>query len=156
MAGIDPSIPLARVARLDEFVDLQTASDRFGAVLLGLFAVAALALAAIGLFGVMSFVVSMRRREIAIRLALGSTPRAVLGRVMRQGLLVVAFGLIGGLVAALMLGRLISGILFGVSPMDPLSIALVIAVLGGTAVTANLVPAFRAARTDPQVVLRGH
>jgi len=155
VAAIDPAIPLFQVGRLQDALDLQTASGRFGAVLLSLFGVAALALAAIGLFGVMSFVVSMRRREIAIRMALGSTPQAVLLRVLRQGLLVVAAGVAGGLVTALLAGRLIHGILFGVSPLDPLSVGIVLTVLGGAAIMANVIPAARAARTDPQVVLRG-
>ncbi|MGH7500561.1 MAG: ADOP family duplicated permease [Longimicrobiales bacterium] len=155
VAAVDPDIPIFQAGRLQDALDLQTANDRFGAVLLALFGVAALALAAIGLFGVMSFVVSMRRREIAIRIALGASPRAVLGRVLRQGMLVVAAGVVGGLIIALMAGQLIRGILFNVSPADPASIGLVLTVLGAAAVIANLVPAARAARTDPQVVLRG-
>jgi predicted permease len=155
IAALDPAIPLFQVGQLQDALELQTANDRFGAVLLTLFGVAALALAAIGLFGVMSFVVSMRRREIAIRIALGSTPTAVLAHVLRQGLLVVAAGITGGLVASVYAGRLIQGILFGVSPADPVSIVVVLTVLGAAAVTANVIPAARAARTDPQVVLRG-
>lgn len=155
IAGIDPSIPLFQVARLRDALDGQTANDRFGSVLLALFGVAALALAAIGLFGVMSFVVSMRRREIAIRIALGSSPGSVLARVLRQGLLVVAVGAVAGLLASVAAGRLMRGILFGVSPMDPLSVGVVVAVLAATAVVANVLPASRAARTDPQTVLRG-
>jgi len=155
VAAIDPSIPLFQVGRLRQALDRQTANGRFGSVLLALFGAAALTLAAIGLFGVMSFVVSTRRREIAIRLALGSSPGSVLSGVLRQGLVVVGIGAAGGLLAALAAGRLIRGILFGVSPMDPLSVGVVVLVLAGTAMLANAVPASRAARTDPQRVLRG-
>jgi predicted permease len=155
VAAIDPSIPLFQVGRLQDGLDRQTANDRFGSMLLALFGAAALTLAAIGLFGVMSFVVSMRRREIAIRIALGSSPGSVLGGVLKQGLQVVGAGAAAGLLASVAAGRLIRSILFGVSPMDPLSVAVVILVLVGTAALANVVPASRAARTDPQRVLRG-
>lgn len=155
VAAVDPSIPIFQVSTLRDALGNQTATDRLGAVLLGVFGAAALALAAIGLFGVMSFVVSMRRREIAIRIALGSTPRAVLGRVLRQGLATVSLGIAAGLAAAIAGGRVIAGILFGVSPLDPLSIGVVLLVLALAAVTATLIPASRASRTDPQGVLRG-
>lgn len=88
-------------------------------------------------------------------MALGSDPKAVLGRILRQGLAVVAAGVAGGLIVSWAVGRLISGILFGVAPLDPLSIVLVVSVLGAAAVLANAIPASRAAATDPQVVLRG-
>jgi putative ABC transport system permease protein len=146
---------LIAVARLEDGLDLQTANQRFGAVLIGLFGVAALALAAIGLFGVMSFVVSMRRREIAIRIALGSSPSAVLARVLRQGLVIVAGGVSAGLLASVAGRNLMNGILFGVTPLDPFSIAVVVGVLVLAAALANLIPAARAARTEPQMVLRG-
>jgi predicted permease len=155
VAAIDPAIPVYQVSTLRDALGRQTATDRLGAVLLGVFGAAALALAAIGLFGVMSFVVSMRRREIAIRIALGSTPRAVLARVLRQGLATVGLGIVAGLAAAAAGGRVIAGILFGVSPLDPLSIGVVLCVLVLAAITATLVPASRASRTDPQGVLRG-
>jgi predicted permease len=152
---IDPALPLNAVAHLEDGLALQTASNRFGAVLLSLFGVAALALAAIGLFGVMSFVVSMRRREIAIRIALGSSPSGVLRRVLRQGLIVVAGGVAAGLIASIAGRDLMNGIVFGVTPLDPLSVAVVVGVLVLTAALANLIPAARAAGTEPQSVLRG-
>lgn len=155
VAAADPSIPVFQISTLRASLDLQTATDRFGAVLLALFGVAALLLAAIGLFGVMSFAVSMRRREIAIRIALGSAPSSVLTRILGHGLMVTGIGALGGLVVFVAAGRLMSGILFGVSPLDPLSMALVVTLLGGTAAVANLIPAARASRTDPQQVLRG-
>jgi ABC-type antimicrobial peptide transport system permease subunit len=152
---IDPALPLNAVAHLEDGLALQTASNRFGAVLLSLFGVAALALAAIGLFGVMSFVVSMRRREIAIRIALGSSPSGVLRRVLRQGLIVVAGGVAAGMIASIAGRDLMNGIVFGVTPLDPLSVAVVVGVLVLTAALANLIPAARAAGTEPQSVLRG-
>jgi predicted permease len=153
--AIDPAIPLDNVAYLEDGLELQTANERFGAVLIGLFGVAALALAAIGLFGVMSFVVSMRQREIAIRIALGSSPRSVLARVLRQGLVVVAGGVAAGMLAAVAGRNLLNGIVFGVTPLDPLSVTVVLGVLTLAAALANLIPAARAARTEPQSVLRG-
>jgi predicted permease len=152
---IDPAIPLNDVAHLEDGLALQTANERFGAVLIGLFGVASLALAAIGLFGVMSFVVSMRRREIAIRIALGSSPRAVLARVLRQGLVIVASGVAAGMLASVAGRDLLNGIIFGVKPLDPWSIAVVVGVLMLAAALANFIPAARAARTEPQTVLRG-
>jgi ABC-type antimicrobial peptide transport system permease subunit len=153
--AIDPAIPLDNVAYLEDGLELQTANERFGAVLIGLFGVAALALAAIGLFGVLSFVVSMRQREIAIRIALGSSPRSVLARVLRQGLVVVAGGVAAGMLAAVAGRNLLNGIVFGVTPLDPLSVTVVLGVLTLAAALANLIPAARAARTEPQSVLRG-
>lgn len=94
-------------------------------------------------------------REIAIRIALGLSPANALARVLRQGLTVVVVGVVGGLLASFAAGRLIRGILFGVAPLDPVSIALVVTVLAGAAAVAIIMPASRAARTDPQVVLRG-
>jgi putative ABC transport system permease protein len=97
----------------------------------------------------------MRRREIAIRIALGSSPRSVLARVLRQGLVVVAGGVAAGMLASVAGRNLLNGIVFGVTPLDPLSVTVVLGVLTLAAALANLIPAARAARTEPQSVLRG-
>ncbi len=154
VAALDPALPVFRVEPLADALARQTAGGRFGSFLLGVFAALALALAAVGVYGVMAFLVGIRRREIAIRLAVGAAPRAVLGLVLRQGMTVVAVGAVAGIGLALAGGRYLEGLLFGVRPTDPRTFALVCAVMLAVAVLANLLPAYRATRVDPQRALQ--
>jgi ABC-type antimicrobial peptide transport system permease subunit len=121
---------------------------------LGAFAGLALLLAAIGTYGVLSYMVTERRREIGIRVALGAARSHVLTQIMKQGLQVTALGVTIGLAGALAVNRLIASLLFGVQPTDTATIAFVIATITAVAVVASWLPAWRASRLDPNVVLR--
>jgi putative ABC transport system permease protein len=127
---------------------------RLLAQLLGAFAGLALLLAAIGTYGVLSYMVTERRREIGIRVALGAARSQMLIQIMKQGLQVAALGAAIGLAGALAVNRLIASLLFGVQPTDPATIALVIAAITAVAVLASWLPAWRASRVDPNIVLR--
>jgi ABC-type antimicrobial peptide transport system permease subunit len=121
---------------------------------LGGFAVLAVLLAAIGIYGVMSYSVTQRTRELGIRIALGAGRREVLGLVLRQGLAMVAVGIALGVTGALMLTRVMSTLLFGVSTTDPAVFSAIVVVLSATASIATYMPARRATRVDPLVALR--
>ncbi len=152
--AIDPSLPLSRVSTMEENVAADFAAQRSTATLLGTFAGVALLLASIGLYGAMALSVGQRTRELGIRMALGSSRAAVLRLVMWQGALLVGVGLAVGLASALVSGRLLSSVLYGVSGADPLTLSTVSLVLGVAALLACLLPAQRAARIDPMVALR--
>ncbi len=130
------------------------ASRRFLLLLVGLFGALALALAAIGIYGVMAFGVRRRTREIGVRMALGADRRALVRMVVGRGLRLSGAGLLLGLVAALVLTRLIRGLLFGVSPTDPVALTTVVLLLGGVAALASWLPSRLAVRVDPMAVLR--
>ena len=123
-------------------------------ILLGVFAFAALVLAAIGIYSVISYTTSHRIHEIGIRMALGAGRRDVLKIVIGQGMLPAAIGAGIGLVAALLLTRLMTSLLFGVSPADPVTLAVIISMLATVALMACYLPAHRATRTDPMIALR--
>jgi putative ABC transport system permease protein len=123
-------------------------------MLLGLFAVMAVVLASIGIYGVMSYSVTQRAHEIGIRMALGAARRSVLAMVMRQGLVLVGLGVVIGVAGSLGLTRLIESQLFGVRPSDPTTFVAVAVTLVGVAALATLIPAMRATRVDPVVALR--
>jgi len=123
-------------------------------MLIGLvFGIVALFLAAVGIYGVLAYQVSQRRREIGIRMALGSSTRSILGLVVRDGMQITGIGLAVGLVGLVGLTRVIRGMLYGVQPADPMVIALVAIVLAGVALVATLIPARRAARVSPMSAL---
>jgi putative ABC transport system permease protein len=152
--ALDPTLPLAAVRPMTEVVREDTARTRTASLLLGVFAAAALALAAVGLFGVWSAAVSQRRREFGVRMALGARPVQVLGMVLGEALLTTAVGGAVGALAAAALARLARSLLFGVSPLDPVTFVATAAVLGLTVLLACALPALRAARVDPTGSLR--
>jgi putative ABC transport system permease protein len=151
---LDQDQPLTRVAPLDELIDNQTAARRFNTWLLGAFGAAAIALTAIGLYSLLAYLVALRRHEMAVRLAIGGTPNHVLGLIVRHVSWVVGIGISLGLAGALTAAQSMRGLLFGIEPWDPLSQTVTIALLGAVAVAAAWIPARRAMRVDPAMVLR--
>ena len=154
MRAVDPDLPLDRLRQLGEIVNLSVARPRFYMSLIASFAIIALVLAAVGIYGVISYTVSQRSRELGIRIALGASGANVMAHVLRPGLALAASGVAVGIVASLALTRLIASLLFGVTPIDPVTFAAVAAVLLGVAAAACAVPARRASRVDPLVAMR--
>ena len=152
--SVDSALPLLHVKTLDEYVDDSIVGTRFEAFLLGSFGALAFALTAVGLYGVVSYTVVQRTREMGIRLALGADRSAILGMVVKNGMLLACAGAVIGLAAAFLLTRLMASLLFGVGPTDPLTFLCVPIALIGVAVLASYIPARRAARVDPLVALR--
>jgi putative ABC transport system permease protein len=140
---------------LDRLASESVALRRLSAVVLATFAGIALALAAVGLYGVISFSVARRTREIGVRMALGARRQQILGMVLRQGLAVTLAGVAVGVAAALALTRVMGSLLYGVSPTDATSLGAVAALLVTVALAASYAPARRATRVDPAVALRG-
>ncbi len=151
---LDPGVPLIRVQTMDDIIGRATAPARSSMVLVGLFAGVALALAIVGVFGVLSYSVSQRTTELGIRMALGASTQRVTWLVLGQGMLPVAIGVALGIGGALLLTRFMQSLLFGVTPTDPTTFIAVAALLGGTAAAASYLPARRATRVDPVKVLR--
>jgi ABC-type antimicrobial peptide transport system permease subunit len=151
---VDASVPVVRLRDMDSVFAESIRRPRLLAQLLGAFAALALLLAAIGTYGVLSCMVTERRREIGIRVALGATRSDVLTHFMRQGLQLTALGVTIGLAGALVVNQLIASLLFNVKPTDTVTIAFVIATITTVAVVASWLPAWRASRLDPNVVLR--
>ncbi len=151
---LDPTLPIANVRTMDQVVEDSLATPRLTGSLLSIFAGLALFLAGVGVAGVLSYLVSRRRREIGIRMALGASRGNVLRLVLRRGVLYAAAGIAAGVVAALFLTRLMEGLLYGVAPRDPLTFAAAALGLLGIAAVASLVPALRASRVDPLEALR--
>lgn len=154
VGDVAPGVPVVRLRDMDSVFAESIRRPRLLAQLLGAFAGLALLLAAIGTYGVLSYMVTERRREIGIRVALGATRSHVLTQIMKQGLQVTALGVTIGLAGALAVDRLIASLLFGVQPTDTVTIAFVIATIAVVAVVASCLPAWRASRLDPNVVLR--
>jgi predicted permease len=150
----DPSVPIVRLRDMESVFNQSIERPRLLAQLLGGFAGLALLLAAIGTYGVLSYMVAERRREIGIRMALGADQGNVLTAVMKQGLTLTVVGLIVGLAGALAMNRLIASMLFGVQPTDPATLVAVVTTITIVAVVACLLPAWKASRVDPIVVLR--
>jgi putative ABC transport system permease protein len=147
-------VPVVRLRDMEAVFAESIRRPRLLAQLLGGFAGLALLLAAIGTYGVLSYMVTERRREIGIRMALGAERGSVLGQVLKQGLLLAGIGVVAGLAGAFGLTRLVASLLFGVRPTDPLTIAAVVGTITAVAAAASLLPAWRASRVDPIVVLR--
>jgi ABC-type antimicrobial peptide transport system permease subunit len=154
LEAYDPQLPLFGFTTLESVVEKSLAQERLFAALSSLFGALALALAAIGLYGVMAYSVNQRTREIGLRIALGAQTRSVLGLMLSQGLKMVLAGLVVGLIAAVALARLIASRLYGISPADPLVLALVPGLLLAVAVFACWLPARRATKVDPMEALR--
>jgi predicted permease len=149
-----PTMPLINPLTVSDVLRNSLGLARAGASLLALFGVLALGLASVGLYGVMSFAVTQRSREIGVRMALGAQQRDVLRLMLRQGLTVVGIGLAAGLLLAFGATRLVSGLLFGVSPTDPMAFGITSAVLALVAFCATLVPSLRAISVSPLLALR--
>jgi putative ABC transport system permease protein len=154
IAEIDGSLPVSEVAGLDRLVAASVARPRFYTSVLAVFAASALLLAAVGLFGVLSYSILQRAREIGVRMALGARASQVTGMVVGSALRLVAVGLVLGVIGAFVAGTILRSQLFGITPADPLTMLAVGVVLAATALVASYLPARRAASLDPGTLLR--
>jgi putative ABC transport system permease protein len=152
--SLKPEQPVANVATMDEVVARSLSQTRFSMLLLSIFAGLALMLSAVGIYGVMAYVVAQRTREMGIRLAMGAEPRDILRLVLRQGGKLAVAGVAIGVVAALGMMRVLTSLLYGVSAADPLTYAGVAVLLMLVALAACYLPARRATRVDPMMALR--
>jgi predicted permease len=150
---VDKDQPVSDIRSMDEIVSVAVARQRFSMLLLGVFAALALVLAAVGIYGVMSYSVAQRTREIGIRIALGATKSDVLKLAVGHGLRLVLIGVAIGLASALILTRVMSSLLFGISATDPTTFAAISLVLISVALVASYIPALRATKVDPMVAL---
>jgi ABC-type antimicrobial peptide transport system permease subunit len=151
---VDPDQPVYEVLTMQEVIDRSVANRRLNLLLLGTFAVIALVLAAAGLYGVISYLVAQRTRELGIRMALGAARPSVLALVVGQGMALAGLGVAIGLVSAFAVTRFLSSQLFGVGATDPSTFVGVSLLLVGVAFLASLLPAMRATRVDPVAALR--
>jgi putative ABC transport system permease protein len=154
LAAVDPNVAAADVRETGFYLDGAAAPRRFALVLVSLFAAVALVMAAVGIYGVVSYTAAQRTRETGVRLALGATMRDILASVLGEGVRRTAVGLGVGLLAALAAGRALQGLLYGVAATDPLTYAGVVVLLVAIALAASFLPAWRAARLDPLSALR--
>ena len=154
VSSLDPTLPLVRMRTMDDVFAEAISRPRFLAQLLGIFAGLALALAAIGTYGILAYSVSERRKEIGIHMAMGASEGQVLAMILGQGMRLAAVGLVAGVAGSLLLTRFLQSQLFNVRPSDPATVAAVVLVIGLVALLACYIPASRATRVDPMVVLR--
>ncbi len=154
IGGVDSQVLVSAIRTGQQIADGSLFQARMGVILLGVFGLLALGLASIGLYGILAYAVHERRREIGVRMALGASRSTVMQLIVKQGMLLVSIGVAIGLVAALLVGRILSGMLYGVGAADPVSLLAATAVLGGVALLACYVPARWATRVDPLVALR--
>lgn len=154
VASVDPQAPVYDVATIDELVSRTLAEPRFQMILLVTFALCALLLTATGLYGVTSYAAAQRTREVGVRMALGASRRDVLRMVLVSGVRLAAIGAAAGLAGSLLLTRSLQALLYGVTPLDPLTFAAMTLLLTTTALVATYVPARRASRIDPMRALR--
>jgi ABC-type antimicrobial peptide transport system permease subunit len=150
---IDPNLPVTDVSTQIEQVEKRFQQEKLFAQAYALFGGVALLLASIGLFGLMSYSVARRTNEIGIRMALGAQRVDVLGLVMRESMLLVAIGVVAGLTLALLAARLVTTLLYGLPPRDPITMAAAVAVMAAVSALAGYLPARRASRVDPMVAL---
>jgi predicted permease len=155
VSALDTELPVSRVTTMKEAVASSMTGDKFAAILLGIFSSLALTLAAVGIYGVIAYSVLQRMQEFGIRMAIGAGRGDILAIVFRHGLLLTTMGMLVGISGALFLTRLLTHLLFQVSPFDVTSFASSVVLLGAISVIAFLIPAVRAARLDPMKVLRG-
>ncbi|MGH7503695.1 MAG: ABC transporter permease [Longimicrobiales bacterium] len=154
-AELEPDAAVTQVATADQHLSFALLPQRAGAWLLGLFGLLGLALAALGIYGVMAFAVSRRSREIGVRMAIGARPRDVVSMIVRQGMTVAGIGFVLGLGIAAGVSRLLAFLLFGIEPLDPITFAGVAAIVAGVALVANWLPALRSTRVSPVAALKG-
>jgi predicted permease len=154
VGALDPSIPVVKLRSMDDVFAEAIGRPRLLAQLLGIFAGLAMLLAAIGSYGVLSYMVTERRREIGIRMALGADRASVMRMVLSQGLELTIVGIVGGLAVAFAMSRVLGSLLFGVQPSDPATMAAVVVLIGGVAAVACYLTARFATRVDPMIVLR--
>jgi putative ABC transport system permease protein len=154
VSAVDPGLPIVQLRTMEEVVGASLTRQRFLSLLLGIFAGVALLLAAIGTYGVLSYMVSERHREIGIRMALGAGNGQVVGLVMKQGITIAIIGIVVGVGGALALSRLTQSLLYGVKPADPLTFGSVVLVIALVATAACLIPMRRATRVDPLTAIR--
>ncbi len=152
--SLNRNLGLVGVDTIGKLLDQGLWAPRMGALLLGIFGLLALALASVGIYGVLSYSVAQRTQEVGIRMALGATQRQVLGLVVKQGMSLVLIGVGIGIAGSLGLARLLASLLFGVKASEPLTSAAVSAVLAAVGFIATYVPARRATKVDPMVALR--
>jgi putative ABC transport system permease protein len=153
LAALDPEVP-ADFATMESIVSASTSDRRFLMIVLAVFATVALTLSAVGIYGVVSYTVARRRREMGIRLALGAAPGRVRSMVIRNAMQMVLIGIVAGILGARLLSRSFEALLWLVSPTDSTTIAIVVVLLAGTAWIASFVPALRGSRVDPLVTMR--
>lgn len=154
VARVDANLPIGEPRTLDSYLSAALATARFTGLLLGTLSAIGLVLAAIGIYGIVAYFVTQRLPEIGVRVALGATPRHVARIVLHSGLRPVVLGIVVGIAASLAATRLLRGLLYGVTPSDPVTVACVVALLLGAAVAATLGPVRRAMRVDPATVMR--
>jgi len=152
--AIDPTIPVSHVRLMEDVLSSAQARPRFLTLLLSLFSGIALVIATVGIYGVISYSVARRSKEFGLRMALGARPTNILGLVLKQGVLLTGIGVVGGLIAALILTRLMASLLFGVTSTDPITYVGVSALLATVAIIATYIPARRATQVDPIKILR--
>jgi len=152
--SVDRELPLTHVETMDAALAESIAAERVMTSILIGFASVAVVMAAVGLYGVIAYVVTQRTQEIGVRIALGAAPRAVVALVAAEGLRLTAAGMIAGTLGAAIVGRAMRGMLFGVTPADPATYAAVLVLFAAIACAAVLIPAARALRVDPLIALR--
>jgi putative ABC transport system permease protein len=154
LQSLDPTLPFVNVTTIDENIEQGLWAPRTGAALLSVFGVLALLLAAMGVYGIMSYTVSLRTREIGIRMAVGAQPSDVLHMILRRGLIVAGTGLVIGLALAFGLTRFFQNLLYGISATDPLTFGAIALVLAAIALLASWLPARKATKVNPLIALR--
>jgi putative ABC transport system permease protein len=154
VATLDPALPLANISPLDALIDASVGERRFTLLVFLIFGALAIGLSAVGVYGVLAYLVSQRRREIGLRLAIGASPSNVVWLFVRESAVLILVGVSAGLAGVLAGGRSIAALLFGVTPADPATFAAAVLTLGLTAACATYLPARRAARVDPTEALR--
>jgi ABC-type antimicrobial peptide transport system permease subunit len=152
--AVDPKLPLAQLQTLNDLYKLSMARTSFALVLLGIAAAMALTLAIVGVYGVLAYAVAQRRREVSIRVALGAEPGMVKALLLRQGLILTCIGGAIGVILARVLSRWLSSLLFGVTPLDPLTYGMAGALILAAALSASYIPIRRAVSLDPMEGLR--
>jgi putative ABC transport system permease protein len=154
VAGIDPDIPVYQVSTMEQRMASSLATARFNTLLLTLLGGIGLILSTVGIYGVIAYFVTQRTAEIGVRMAIGATPRHIVLLILRQAVTPVAVGVVAGLAASVAATRVLAAYLVGVKPMDPLTLATVVAVLAVAALLASLMPARRAAAVAPTQALQ--